>query len=52
MVISEAVMCVCLSALAAFFVMKSYMPEEAEQMHWLPLTSVCVYILAFCFGAG
>ncbi|XP_067212062.1 facilitated trehalose transporter Tret1-2 homolog isoform X2 [Linepithema humile] len=52
MVISEAVMCVCLSALAVFFVLKTYQPEKADQMHWLPLTSVCIYILAFCFGAG
>ncbi|EFN61364.1 Solute carrier family 2, facilitated glucose transporter member 8 [Camponotus floridanus] len=52
MMISEAVMCVCLSALAGFFILKSYDPERADRMHWLPLTSVCVYVLAFCFGAG
>ncbi|EZA54874.1 Facilitated trehalose transporter Tret1-2-like protein [Ooceraea biroi] len=52
MVLSEAFMCVCLTALAGFFVLKTYMPEQADKMHWLPLTSICVYILAFCFGAG
>ncbi|XP_011863616.1 PREDICTED: facilitated trehalose transporter Tret1-2 homolog [Vollenhovia emeryi] len=52
MAISLATMCVCLSALAGFFILKRYQPELADQMHWLPLTSVCVYILAFCFGAG
>ncbi|KAL6422859.1 hypothetical protein ACFW04_010412 [Cataglyphis niger] len=52
MVISEAVMCICLCALAGFFVLKSHYPEQIEHMHWLPLTSVCIYILAFCFGAG
>lgn len=52
MVISEAAMSVCMLALAGFFVLKTYQPEKADQMHWLPLTSVCIYILAFCFGAG
>jgi len=52
MMISLAMMCACLSALAGFFVLKSYRPELEDHMHWLPLTSVCIYILAFCFGAG
>ncbi|XP_072753346.1 facilitated trehalose transporter Tret1-2 homolog [Anoplolepis gracilipes] len=52
MVISEAVMCICLAALAGFFIVKDYYPDRVDQMDWLPLTSVCVYILAFCFGAG
>ncbi|XP_024875284.1 facilitated trehalose transporter Tret1-2 homolog [Temnothorax curvispinosus] len=52
MAISMSTMCACLSALAGFFILKSYQPELADRMHWLPLTSVCVYILAFCLGAG
>lgn len=52
MAISEAMMCACLAALAAFFVVKSNQPEMADRIFWLPLTSVCVYILAFCLGAG
>ncbi|XP_020288974.1 facilitated trehalose transporter Tret1-2 homolog isoform X2 [Pseudomyrmex gracilis] len=52
MAVSEAMMCVCLLALAVFFVVKSYQPEKAEQMYWLPLTSVCFYILFFNLGAG
>ncbi|KYN05438.1 Facilitated trehalose transporter Tret1-2 like protein [Cyphomyrmex costatus] len=52
MVISFGTMCVCLAALAGFFILVKYQPQLADQMHWLPLTSVCVYILAFCFGAG
>ncbi|TGZ45746.1 Facilitated trehalose transporter Tret1-2-like protein [Temnothorax longispinosus] len=51
MAISMSTMCACLSALAGFFILKSYQPELADRMHWLPLTSVCVYILAFCLGA-
>lgn len=50
--LSMGFMCICLLALAGFFILKDYMPERAEEMHWLPLTSICVYILAFCFGAG
>ncbi|XP_012063528.1 PREDICTED: facilitated trehalose transporter Tret1-like [Atta cephalotes] len=52
MVISLATMCVCMAALAGFFVLTNYQPHIADQIHWLPLTSVCVYILAFCFGTG
>ncbi|XP_011700495.1 PREDICTED: facilitated trehalose transporter Tret1-2 homolog isoform X2 [Wasmannia auropunctata] len=52
MAISLATMCVCLAALAGFFILKNYQPELADRMHWLPLTSVCVYILVFCLGAG
>lgn len=52
MAISEAMMCVCLAALAAFFVVKSDRPEQADRISWLPLTSVCLYIFAFCLGAG
>ncbi|XP_028045150.2 facilitated trehalose transporter Tret1-2 homolog [Monomorium pharaonis] len=52
MVVSLMMMCVCLAALAGFFVLKSYQAELVDHMHWLPLTSVCIYILFFCFGAG
>ncbi|KYQ52114.1 Facilitated trehalose transporter Tret1-2 like protein, partial [Trachymyrmex zeteki] len=52
MVISLATMCACLAALAGFFVLTNYQPQLADQIYWVPLTSVCVYILAFCLGAG
>ncbi|XP_018367335.1 PREDICTED: facilitated trehalose transporter Tret1-2 homolog [Trachymyrmex cornetzi] len=52
MVISLGTMCVCLAALAGFFVLTNYQPHLADQIHWVPLTSVCVYILAFCLGDG
>ncbi|KYN39786.1 Facilitated trehalose transporter Tret1-2 like protein, partial [Trachymyrmex septentrionalis] len=52
MVISLATMCACLAALAGFFVLTNYQPHLAADLYWLPLTSVCIYILAFCLGAG
>ncbi|KAG5311580.1 TRE12 protein, partial [Acromyrmex insinuator] len=52
MVISLGTMCVCLAALAAFFVLTSYQPQLGAKIYWIPLTSICVYILAFCLGAG
>lgn len=52
MAVSMGTMCVCLAALAGFFMLKNYNPEQAERMHWLPLTSVCVYIIAYALGAG
>lgn len=52
MILSMGFMCFCLVALAGFFILKTYMPEQADEMHWLPLTAVCIYILSFCLGAG
>nr|XP_033340644.1 facilitated trehalose transporter Tret1-2 homolog [Megalopta genalis] len=52
MALSAFVMCLCLIALGIFFIAKTSSPELAESMHWLPLVSACVYILAFCLGAG
>lgn len=52
MAVSEGVMCLCLIGLAVFFLVRQYRPDVAEYMSWLPLTSACVYILAFCLGTG
>ncbi|KAG5335394.1 TRE12 protein, partial [Acromyrmex charruanus] len=52
MVISLGTMCVCLAALAGFFVLANYQPQLANQLYWIPLTSICIYILSFCLGTG
>lgn len=52
MAVSEGVMCLCLVGLAVFFLVKTDRPEAADRISWLPLTSACVYILAFCLGTG
>lgn len=52
MIVSCGLMCVCLVALGSFFVILEGSPEHVKHIFWLPLTSACVYILAFCIAAG
>ncbi|CAK9824624.1 Facilitated trehalose transporter Tret1 [Anthophora retusa] len=52
MIISFGVMASCLVSLGFFFVLKKNNPGAAENLFWLPLASACIYILAFCLGAG
>ncbi|XP_078032540.1 facilitated trehalose transporter Tret1-like [Augochlora pura] len=52
MVLSTSAMSLCLIALGIFFVLKDSSPDRVESIHWLPLLSSCVYILAFCLGSG
>ncbi|XP_076295213.1 facilitated trehalose transporter Tret1-like [Lasioglossum baleicum] len=52
MAVSSIVMCFCLVALGIFFILKDQNPATADSLSWLPLLSACVYILAFCLGAG
>ncbi|XP_043789107.1 facilitated trehalose transporter Tret1-like [Apis laboriosa] len=52
LVISFAVMCICLIGLAVFFIIKESNPPVADTLFWLPLLCACLYILSFCLGAG
>ncbi|KOC63719.1 Facilitated trehalose transporter Tret1 [Habropoda laboriosa] len=52
MLISCGVMCCCLVALGFFFILKSNNAQAADDLFWLPLFSACLYMLAFCLGAG
>jgi len=52
MLISVLVMAVCLILLGIFFVVKMRAPAKAENLYWLPLTSLCLHLLGFCLGAG
>ncbi|CAK9807811.1 Facilitated trehalose transporter Tret1 [Anthophora quadrimaculata] len=52
LIISFSVMTLCLVCLGFFFILKKNNPDAAENLFWLPLVSACVYILAFCIGAG
>ncbi|KZC13066.1 Facilitated trehalose transporter Tret1 [Dufourea novaeangliae] len=52
MIMSSGAMCLCLISLGIFFILKTSDPETADSIQWLPLTSTCLYILAFCLGAG
>lgn len=52
MVISMTMMCICLLGLGTFFVIQSYDPLLVFKLDWLPLLTVCTYILFFCLGSG
>jgi facilitated trehalose transporter len=49
---SITVMSITLFTIGAFFYIQSINPEAAESLGWLPLTSLCFYILAFPVGYG
>ena len=49
---SISIMSLTLFALGAFFYIQSVDEEAAESLGWLPLTSLCIYILAFPCGYG
>ncbi|KAG5671424.1 hypothetical protein PVAND_001621 [Polypedilum vanderplanki] len=49
---SIIVMTITLFAIGAFFYIQSVDSETAETLGWLPLTSLCIYILAYPVGYG
>ncbi|KAG5671421.1 hypothetical protein PVAND_001619 [Polypedilum vanderplanki] len=49
---SIIVMTITLFAIGTFFYIQSVDPETAETLGWLPLTSLCIYILAYPVGYG
>jgi MFS family permease len=49
---SIIVMTITLFAIGAFFYIQSVDRETAETLGWLPLTSLCVYIIAYPIGYG
>lgn len=51
-IISLAVMCVCFVFLGIFFLIQENNEEQAKKIGWLPLTSVCLYMLGFSLGTG
>lgn len=52
LLISIIVMTVTLTALGVFFYIQDNNPEQAENIGWLPITSLCVYMVAFALGFG
>lgn len=52
MIISEVLMGLCLLALELFFAFQESYPEIADDIGWLPITALSIYIMAFCLGAG
>lgn len=45
-------MTIMLIALGVFFYIQDTDKETAENIGWLPLTSLCIYIIAFALGFG
>lgn len=45
-------MTLTLISLGVFFYIADNNPEIAETLGWLPLTSLCVYLIAFAIGYG
>ncbi|XP_066582650.1 facilitated trehalose transporter Tret1-like [Prorops nasuta] len=52
MIISQAIMGICLVAVGIFYIFRNSNPDVAATIQWLPLTSICCYIAAYCLGVG
>lgn len=52
LLISIIVMTIMLTALGIFFYIADNNQELAETLGWLPLTSLCIYLIAFAIGYG
>lgn len=50
LLLSDAIMAVCLLALGVYFYLKSV--DNADDLGWLPLVSLMLYIFAFSVGFG
>lgn len=45
-------MAVSMTALGVFFFLQDVDPELAENLGWLPLTSLCIFIVSYALGFG
>lgn len=52
LLISITSMTVMLTSLGVFFYLQDNYPETAKSLGWLPLTSLCLYIISFSLGFG
>ena len=52
LLISVIVMTITLTALGVFFYIRDNNPDQARDIGWLPITSLCIYIFAFALGFG
>lgn len=52
LLISDFVMAVCALLLGVFFYLKDVEKDDVTNLGWLPLTSVCVFIIVFSLGYG
>lgn len=52
LLLSMIVMCLMLVALGVFFYILDNSPENATAIGWIPLVSLCTYIIFFAIGYG
>lgn len=52
LLISDAVMAICTLFLGIYFFMKTRDEASVENLSWLPIVSLCVFIVSFSIGFG
>lgn len=52
LVISAIVMCICNIGLGIYFYLRDAKSDYITHLNWLPISSLCVYIIAFSLGLG
>lgn len=52
LLISDSVMALCTLALGIFFYMKDQNKDSVTSLGWLPILSLCVFIISFSLGLG
>jgi len=52
LMLSDGIMAICTLLLGIFFYLKTETDEDTSNLGWLPLTSVCVFIVMFSLGYG
>lgn len=50
--ISDLVMAVCTLVLGVYFFLKTETTDDTSSIGWLPVTSVCLFIITFSLGYG
>lgn len=50
--LSSSVMCICNIGLGAYFFLLDHNSAYINYLGWLPISSLCVYIIAFSLGLG
>jgi SP family facilitated glucose transporter-like MFS transporter 8 len=52
LLISDFVMAICTLVLGIYFYLKNETSEDISNIGWLPVTSVCLFIIVFSLGYG
>lgn len=52
LLVSDAVMALCTLFLGIYFFMKQRDTESVDNLGWLPIVALCLFIVAFSIGFG